>query len=96
MVADALEWILRYHFHQQYCFHYLDDISLYGPPADAYMVALLDMDQLCGPVGALIKLEKLLGPTTLLPLLGILLNTIEQEAKLPDDKLSALLSELAK
>ena len=25
MVADALEWILCYHFHQQHCFHYLDD-----------------------------------------------------------------------
>ena len=30
MVADSLEWILQYHFHQQYCFHYLDDISLQG------------------------------------------------------------------
>ena len=26
MVVDALEWILHYHFHQQYCFHYLDDL----------------------------------------------------------------------
>ena len=59
------------------------------------MVALMDMIQLCGQVGALIKPEKVIGPTTSLPLLGILLDTINQEAKLPDDKLVALLSELA-
>ena len=55
----------------------------------------MDMIQLCGQVGALIKPEKVIGPTTSLPLLGILLDTINQEAKLPDDKLVALLSELA-
>ena len=58
------------------------------------MVALMDMVQLCGQVGALIKPEKVIGPTTSLPLLGILLDTINQVAKLPDDKLAALLSEL--
>ena len=96
MVADSLEWILRYHFHQQYCFHYLDDFFFAGSPqTDACMVALIDMVQLCGHVGALIKPEKVIGPTTSLPLLGILLDTINQEAKLPDDKLASLLSELA-
>ena len=55
----------------------------------------MDMIQLCGQIGALIKHEKVIGPTTSLPLLGILLDTINQEAKLPDDKLVALLSELA-
>ena len=54
----------------------------------------MDMVQLCGQVSALIKPEKVIGPSTSLPLLGILLDTINQEAKLPDDKLAALLSEL--
>ena len=95
MVAEAIEWILRYHFHQQYCFHYLDDFFFAGSPqTDSCMVALMDMIQLCGNVGALIKPEKVIGPTTSLPLLGILLDTINQEAKLPDEKLAALLSEL--
>ena len=44
------------------------------------MVALMDMVQLCGQVGALIKPEKVIGPTTSLPLLGILLDTINQVA----------------
>ena len=95
MVAEAIEWILRYHFHQQYCFHYLDDFFFAGSPqTDSCMVALMDMIQLCGNVRALIKPEKVIGPTTSLPLLGILLDTINQEAKLPDEKLAALLSEL--
>ena len=55
----------------------------------------MDMVQLCGHVGALIKPEKVIGPTTSQPLLGILLDTINQEAKFPDEKLEALLLELA-
>ena len=55
----------------------------------------MDMVQLCGHVGALIKPENVIGPTTSLPLLGILLDTINQEAKFPHEKLAALLSELA-
>lgn len=54
----------------------------------------MDMIHLCGVVGALIKPEKVVGPTTCLPLLGILLDTVRQEAQLPDDKLQALVSEL--
>ena len=96
MVADALEWILRYHFHQQYCFHYLDDFFFAGSvQSDACLVALTDMIHLCGLVGALIKPEKVVGPTTCLPLLGILLDTVQQEARLPEDKLQALVSELS-
>ena len=56
MAADALEWILRYHFHQQYYFHYVDDLFFVGAPqTEVCMVALMDMVQLCGQVGALIK-----------------------------------------
>ena len=94
MVVDALEWILRYHFHQQYCFHYLDDFFFVGSTqSDACLVALMDMIHLCSLVGALIKPEKVVGPTTCLPLLGILL--VQQEAQLPEDKLQALVSVLS-
>ena len=95
MVADALEWILRSHFHQQYCFHYLDDFFFAGTSqSDASLVTLMDMIHLCEVVGAIIKPEKVVGPTTCLPLLGILLDTVKQEAQLPEDKLQALISQL--
>lgn len=52
------------------------------------------MIHLCGVVGAFIKLEKVVGPTICLPRLGILLDTVRQEAQLPGDKLQALVKEL--
>ena len=45
-------------------------------------------------VGALIKPEKVVDPTTRLPLLGILLDTVKQEVQLPEDKLQAQISQL--
>ena len=42
------------------------------------------------------KPEKVLGPTTTLPILGIVPDTARGEARLPDNKLSALKQELNK
>ena len=58
------------------------------------MQALSDMLLLCQVVQAPVKPEKVLGPSTTLPILGILLDTIAGEAWLPADKLSDLQQEL--
>ena len=49
---------------------------------------------LCQAVQAPVKPEKVLGPSTTLPILGILLDTRAGEARLPDEKLTALQQEL--
>ena len=59
------------------------------------MVALMDMVQLCPHIGALIKTRKSYRAHHQSTTTWYLLDTINQEAKLPDDKLAALLSELA-
>ena len=95
MVADALEWILVHYFEVQHCFHYLDDFFLAGPPTSTTCTkALSDMLLLCRAVQAPVKPEKILGPSTTLPILGILLDTAKGEARLPEDKLVALTQEL--
>lgn len=50
---------------------------------------------LCQAVGAPVKPEKVLGPATILTILGIELDTIAMQARLPAGKLAALLEELA-
>ena len=55
------------------------------------MMALMDMVQLYSHVGTLLKPEKVIVPTTSL---SLWMDTIDQEAKFPDNKLAALLSEL--
>ena len=57
---------------------------------DACMVALVNMVQLCSHVGTL-NLKSLYG---CLPVYHNWVDTIDQEAKLPDDKYAALLSQL--
>ena len=56
--------------------------------------SLQDMLLLCEAVQAPVKPEKVLGPSTTLPFLGILLDSEKGEARLPEDKLAALKQEL--
>ena len=95
MVADALQWILENYFAIPNSFHYLDDFFMAGPPDSPHcQQALSDMLTLCSAVQAPLKPEKVLGPATLMVILGIELDTISMQARLPEDKLSALLAEL--
>ena len=94
-VADALEWILRHYFKVNHTFHYLDDFFFAGPAGSlACRRALQDMLSLCTALQAPLKAEKIVAPTTCLVLLGIELDTILMRARLPEEKLSALLEEL--
>ena len=97
MVADALEWILQHYFNLCNLFHYLDDFFLAAPASSpACLNALLDMLLLCQAVGAPVKPEKVLGPSTTLTILGIELDSNLMQARLPEEKLAALLEELSR
>ena len=96
MVADALEWTLRRHFYINHLFHYLDDFFLVARASSSDCLnGLLDTLFLCRTVGAPVKPEKVLGPSTTLTVLGIELDTNLMQARLPQDKLAALLEELS-
>jgi len=97
MVADALQWILEHYFGLSNLFHYLDDYFFAGlPNTQACQQALSDMLTLCHAVQVPLKPEKILDPASLLSILGIELelDTIKMQARLPEDKLTALLEEL--
>ena len=71
--------------------HYLDDYLFFGDPgsqecAEALSLAL----QLCRCLGVPVSAHKLKGPANTLTFLGILLDTLKLEIRLPDDKLSRL------
>ena len=91
-IADALEWIFArsgiYPTH-----HYLDDFIFFGHPgtnqcADALTTAIAS----CNKLGVPLALDKLLGPSTVLPFLGIELDTATMELRLLADKLYNLQS----
>ena len=89
-LADGLMWIMK-HRGITAVIHYLDDYLLFGDPgshecAEALSLAL----RLCSGLGVPVAVHKLEGPATVLTFLGILLDTLKLEIRLPDDKLFRL------
>ena len=94
-LADAIQWILHHHFAIEHSFHYLDDFFLAGAGnSSACSTSLAHMLSLCDLLGIPLKPDKIVGPTTTMTFLGIELDTVAQQARLPPDKHAALTSEL--
>lgn len=90
--ASALEWILRHNYSITELIHYLDDFLLVGPATSNQCKQALELIlKLCAQLGFPIAMEKLEGPTTLITFLGILIDTINMELRLPPGKLESLL-----
>ena len=94
-IADALEWCVRT-TGVRYIFHYLDDFIVVGAPdspecADALAVLI----RACADLGVPIAAHKREGPATCLTFLGIEVDTMASQLRLPRDKLLRLQAQLA-
>ena len=68
--------------------NYLDDFLLVGPPASNQCDRnLKEVKSTCDWLGIPLAIEKVAGPTTTLTFLGITLDTVQMEARLPPEKL---------
>lgn len=101
-LADALCWILQNNYSLAYLKHYLDDYMGVAPPSRSISTStaalqkatvLQVFDNLGIPVAT--GPDKVVGPVTVMTVLGIEVDTVAQEIRLPADKLSALLMLLA-
>ena len=86
-VADALLWIM----HQRgvtWAIHYVDDFLTMGrAESDECQVNMALMHQTCHEAGLPLEPSKTQGPCPILTFLGIELDTISMEMRLPQDKL---------
>lgn len=84
-VADTLHWIAKHHG-VTHLWHYLDDFLITCGQADSdeYSLNLQLLLDICR------MLDIPIGPATLLWFLGILIDTIRGELRLPADKLERL------
>ena len=83
-------WIMGRHGITE-ALHYLDDFLLIGASGGQQCAdALKESLRLCEALGVPIAPHKVVGPTTALPFLGILIDTEECMLKLPTDKLLRL------
>ena len=89
-VADALEWSLRQRGIRQ-IFHYLDDFIVIGPPdSPECALALLTLNHTCAELGVPIAKHKREGPVTCLTFLGIEVDTMAMQLRLPVEKVRRL------
>lgn len=93
-VADAIEWIVKRHG-VDLLWHYLDDFITCGPAGtDECSFNLQMLMDMCKHLGVPLAEEKLEGPTTALVFLGILIDTVKGELRLPVEKLERLRSQI--
>ena len=82
VAADLLQWISE-HNGVTPLLHYVDDFLTLGPPQlDICNHNLATLKHLCHRLGVPLALEKVEGPTTSLPFLGIVLDSECLEARL--------------
>ena len=86
-LADALEWIIGKEG-VDHIFHYLDDFAVVGLPNSGTCQRCLDiLTNTYAELGVPLAPEKQEGPSTTLTFLGIEIDTVRQELRLPQDKL---------
>ena len=91
-IADALEWCTR-RGGVRHVFHYLDDFIVVGPPGSSECAeALKTLDRTFAQLGVPIADHKRDGPTTCITFLGIEIDTVSSQLRLPDEKLLRLRS----
>ena len=86
--ADLLKWSLKFWALIEFLLHYLDDFFLTGPARSNVRADNLEkVKLLCLELGVPLAPEKTIGPSTIMPYLGIELDSVEFKARLPLDKL---------
>ena len=89
-LADALNWILQ-QAGIPYVFHYLDDYILIGPPnSPTCQTSLVILHRVCDYLHIPLAAHKQEGPNTCLVFMGILVDTLKGELRLPAEKLQRL------
>ena len=93
--AEALQWILQNNYGLQWLIHYLDDYLIMCKADLKECKHLLETFlRVCELLGIPVAMDKLDGPATTLGFLGLELDSVRQQIRLPVEKLQAMLKEL--
>ena len=89
-LADALEWIIREQG-VEHVWHYLDDFITCGlAGSDECLLNLSVLTDVCKHLGVPLAEKKMEGPTMSIVFLGILIDSVRGELRLPPEKLDRL------
>jgi hypothetical protein len=91
-VADAVDWILVHNYAVSPLFHYLDDFLTMGPANSPKCQSLMETAfRVFDRLGLPLHLQKCEGPSSVLVFLGIELDSVQQFARLPREKVDRIL-----
>ena len=89
-VVDAVAWIMSQHV-VSWLDHYIDDLISAGCPSTTECARITElMHTVCRKVGMPVEPENDQGPATTITFLGLKLDTVALEVRLPQDKLANL------
>ena len=89
-VADGIQWCIQREGADEVD-HYLDDFIVWGKPNSHQCQKSLNVvKHTCIRLGAPLANHKMVGPTTCLTFLGIMIDTMANELRLPPEKFSRL------
>ncbi|XP_077113160.1 uncharacterized protein LOC143768361 [Ranitomeya variabilis] len=96
MFSTFLEWVARKVTRLPSITHYLDDFLLVGPAnSEACHHALVQFKDVMSRFGVPLSPEKTIGPVSVITFLGIEIDSVAMEFRLPQDKISKLLDLIA-
>jgi len=93
--SSSIHWVVDHKLKSTGCVHVLDDFLFVGPP-NSYLClqTLQQFLSMADDIGIPIKNEKTVLPTTVITFLGLELDTVAMELRLPEDKLIKLREKL--
>lgn len=93
--STAIHWMVDHKLKSTGCVHVLDDFLFVGPANSSLCrQTLLQFLDMANNIGLPIKEDKTVYPTTTINFLGLEIDTILMEIRLPQDKLTKLLEKL--
>ena len=93
-LADLLLWILIFVSGIPHIIHYLDDFLIVASSKDDCSTYMGSMFSMFSRLGVPIAVEKTVGPSQIVTYLGIVMDTVRRELRLPHEKLVELLNVL--
>ncbi|CAJ0946547.1 unnamed protein product [Ranitomeya imitator] len=96
MFSTFLEWVARKVTRLPSITHYLDDFLLVGPAnSEVCYQALVQFKDVMSCFGVPLSPEKTIGPASVITFLGIEIDSVAMEFRLPQDKIAKLLDLIA-
>ena len=94
-ISDSIQWILANKYYLTSCVKVLDDFLFVQPTAERTARDLKTFTTLCDDLAIPLAPHKTEGPDTTLTFLGIELDTLAMQARLPKDKLQTYTQSIA-